>query len=185
MNRLRNRLILIFLAGVSGTFHFWPSDTQHKEAAFFSLLQFVAAFALILLTFLYVTATQANLEATKEQLADQNSPPKITITYNYVPGSDPFVMAFEVQAANPSVRATSLAVKSLQIGEFSAREMYFEVNQTRMGRITIQARDLMNVIVKATNFNPPGVPITIGSKTPAVLTFEDIFHGPLSVVVEV
>ena len=181
---MRNVLIVAFVAGIAGTIYFWVSD-RNSLTFFLSFLQFVAVFALIWLTFLYVAATHEYVKATHDQVADQNRPPKIAITYHYEPSIDPFVISFDVQAANPSIRATSLAVTSLRIGEFSARELYFEVNQTRMRRITIPARDLMNVLVKATNFNPPGIPIALGFKTPCVVNFEDVFHGSLSVTVEV
>jgi hypothetical protein len=175
-------LILIFVCGLGGSIFFWPSIRDERLSAFFSLLQFIAAFALILLTFLYVTTTKAILTATREQTADQNRAPRISVVAHWYPQTNPFVINFALEVANPSVRATSLRVHSVRIGEVLARSTYFEVNQRNEYQVTIPARDLVKVIVKADNFDPP-VPITIGFKTKTFLLFEDIFHGMLPPVV--
>jgi len=178
-------LALVFVAGIAGAYFFWPPNRDQWPTAFFSLLQFIAAFSLVLLTFLYVAATQSTLKTTQEQLADQNRAPKISVIRYHYPQADPFIVKFEIEIANPSVRATSLGVRSVQIGDVFAREIYFEVDQARKARINVPARDLANVIVRAENFNPP-VPITLGLKTRALLTFDEIFHGTLpSVITEV
>jgi hypothetical protein len=62
-------LALIFVGGIAGSYYFWPSDRGQEANAFFSVLQFLAAFGLIFLTSLYV-------KTAREQLADQNRPPK-------------------------------------------------------------------------------------------------------------
>lgn len=163
-------------AGLLGLWYFW-ADKNQRPAVFFSFLQSVATIALLLLTYLYVRATQ-------EQLADQNRPPKICITRYYYPETDPFTVNFQIEIANPSVRATSIGIKSIRMGGATAREAHFEIEQTRKERITIQARDLINVILKAQNFTPPG-PIMLGLKTKAILEFDDVFHGLLPVMIEV
>ena len=175
-------LVLLFVGGIAGTSHFWPSNEDQRSAAFFSALQFIAVFALIWLTFLYVTATLQLVETTQQQLSDQNRPPKISVIQYYFPQADPFSVTFEIEIANPSVRATSLRITSIQIGEVLARDVYFEVDQSRKAKITVPARDLANVIVKAENFDSR-VPIAIGSKTRTLLTFDEIFHGALSPVI--
>jgi len=178
-------LVLLFVGGIAGTHHFWPSNEDQRSAAFFSILQFIAVFALVWLTFLYVTATQQLVETTQQQLSDQNRPPKISVIQYHFPQADPFSVNFEIEIANPSVRATSLRIRSIQIGEAFARDIYFEVDQTRKVRTTVPARDLANVMVKAENFDSR-VPIALGFKTRTLLTFEEIFHGTLpSVIIEV
>jgi len=176
MKYVTTLLLLTFLGGIAGTYYYWPGNRDQQSTAFFSLLQFIAAFGLIFLTFLYVKAAQ-------EQLTDQNRAPRITITGYHYPQIDPFVLNFEIEVANPSVRATSLAIKEYSNRSNFCTSIYFEVSQARKTRITIPARDLVNVTVKATNFNPPGVPITLGSKTRTLLTFDEIFHGTLPAVV--
>jgi hypothetical protein len=90
----------------------------------------------------------------------------------------PFVGRFEIEIANPSVRATSVGVTSVKIGETVARLVYFELDQGNMTRVTIGARDLKTVVVKAENFDVP-TPITLGRKTKALITFTEVFHGVL------
>jgi hypothetical protein len=175
-------LVLLFVGGIVGTYHFWPSNEDQRSAAFFSVLQFIAVFALVWLTFLYVTATQQLVETTQQQLSDQNRPPKISVIQYHFPQADPFSVNFEIEIANPSVRATSLRIRSIQIGEVFAHDVYFEVDQSRKARITVPARDLANVIVKAGNFDCR-VPIALGSKTRTLLTFDEIFHGTLPFVI--
>jgi hypothetical protein len=184
MKILAYLLVVVFIAGLAGSFFFWPPIKDQRPAAFFSLLQFVAAFALVLLTFLYVTATQKSLTATNQQLADQNQAPHISVIQYYFSQVAPSVVNFEIEIANPSVRATSLGVKGVQIGEVLARFVCFELDQVRNNRVIVPARDLVNVVVKAENFNPP-VPIAVGLKTKTVLTFEEVFHGKLTVITEV
>jgi hypothetical protein len=92
-------------------------------------------------------------------------------------------VSFDVEIANPSVMATSISITSVKVGELLAREIYFEVSQARMLRVTVPARDLISTSVRATNFDPPGVPVEMGFKTPATLAFNDIFHGALPPVV--
>jgi len=180
MKLLAYVLIVVFLTGIVGAYCFWPSNKDQQPTALFSLLQYVAAFALILLTFLYVTATQDYLKATREQLADQNREPKITVITHHYPQTDPFIVNFEIEIANPSVRATSVTIKSVQIGPHLAADSCFEINQARRSRATIPARELASVALKAT-FD--SVPIELHTKQRTVLTFEDIFHGTLSPVI--
>lgn len=172
-------LLVLFLGGLAGTIYFWPSSRDQRIASFFSLLQFVAAFALVLLTFIYVRATQIYVEATHEQLKDQNREPQITVLRRWYPQIRPFVAEFVVEIANPSVRATSISIKSVQIGEDLARHAEFLQGQTATDRVTIPARDLLTFGVKAT-FD--GIPI-FGNKSQladtAILNFEDVFHGRL------
>jgi hypothetical protein len=175
-------LVLLFVGGVAGTYYFWPSNEDQRSAAFFSALQFIAVFALVWLTFLYVTATQQLVETTQRQLSDQNRPPKISVIQYHFPQADPFSVNFEIEIANPSIRATSLRIRSIQIGEVFARDVDFEVDQSRKARITVPARDLANVIVKAENFDAR-VPIELGFKTRTLLAFDEIFHGTLPPVV--
>jgi hypothetical protein len=173
-------LVLLFVGGIAGTYHFWPSNEDQRSAAFFSALQFIAVFALIWLTFLYVTATLQLVETTQQQLSDQNRPPKISVIQHYFPQADPFSVTFEIEIANPSVRATSVTIKSVQIGPHLAADSCFEINQARRSRATIPARELASVALQAT-FD--SVPIELHAKQRTVLTFEDIFHGTLSPVI--
>ncbi|MGD0792212.1 MAG: hypothetical protein ABR920_10615 [Terriglobales bacterium] len=88
-------LALIFLAGAVGTWFFWPHTRGEQSAAFFSALQFVASFALVFVTLLYVWFTSLYVKATQDMLADQNSPPKFAVTHHYYPQTgDPFVASF-------------------------------------------------------------------------------------------
>ena len=135
-------LIVVFIAGLAGSYFFWPSNKDQRPMAFFSLLQFVAAFAVVLLTFLYVTATQTILKATKQQLSDQNREPKISVISHYCPQVVPFSLNFQIEIANPSMRATSLSITSIQIGKVAAQDVYFEVDHGRTSRITVPARDI-------------------------------------------
>ncbi|MGA8212610.1 MAG: hypothetical protein WB799_03385 [Candidatus Sulfotelmatobacter sp.] len=178
-------LIAVFVAGLAGSYFFWPGDKSQRPTAFFSLLQFIAVFAVVLLTFLYVTATQTILDATRQQLADQNREPKISVISHYFPQADPFSVNFQIEIANPSVRATSLSIKSIQIGEVTAQDVYFEGDQGRTSRITVPARDVLRVLIKAQRFNPP-IPVELSRKTKTLLIFDEIFHGTLqSVITEV
>jgi magnesium-transporting ATPase (P-type) len=171
-------LLIVFLMGLVGTYYFWPHTGDHQSGAFFSFLQFLAAFALILLTFLYVVSTQRYVEQTQEVLSDQNRAPKISITRHYYPQTDPFIANFVVEIANPRVRATSVTIKKVQIGQENSTELHFEINQSSRDRATIQARDLIEVIVKA-RFDRIPILVTTSQERSAVLTFEDVFHGTL------
>ena len=109
---------------------------------------------------------------------NQNSPPKISVTNFYVTNVSPFVCRFEIEIVNPSIRATSLGVANIQIGKTTAGLAYFELDQGNMTRVTIPARDLRNVVVKAEKFDPP-IPIELGRKTKTSMTFTDVFNGVL------
>jgi len=177
-------LILLFVGSIVGTYHFWPSNKDQRSAAFFSLLQFIAAFALIVVTFLYVTATQQLVETTQQQLSDQNRPPKITVTRHWYPTTNPFVASFMMEIANPSVRATRVTIKAVRIGQEPAKEFCFEMtDRTTIDRVTIPARDLLYVMVKATFNGIPILHIDNQTEKAATLTFEDVFHGTLQPVV--
>jgi len=182
MNIVGVVLIALLAGGIAATLYFWPSNREAQSAAFFSLPQSVASFALIFLTFLYVAATQKYVPATQEQLADQNRAPKITVMQYYVPETDPFGWHFDVEIANPSVRSTSLGIKSLQRGDVFALDCFFEIDQTRKTRVTIPVRESKSVVVKARTFDVP-VPINLGFKTKTLLTFDEVFHGTLPAVI--
>ena len=172
-------LILLFVGGIVGTVYFWPSNQEQRSSAFFSLLQFLAALFLIVLTFMYVKATQHYVEATQQQVLDQNQAPKFTVT-RYWYQTQPFRANFAIEIANPSVRTTSVSIKAVRIGETQASELCFEVSQRQGDRATIPARDLINVIVIA-KFE--GIPIWNSSrqtKEVASFVFEDVFHGTLA-----
>jgi hypothetical protein len=179
MKLLALALILIFFGGLAGTYYFWPSEQGQRSAAFNSLLQFVAAFALIGLTFLYVTATMKYVQATQQQVDDQNRPPKFTVIRHYYPQTDPFTTSFVMEIANPSVRTTSVTIKAVHIGQESARELCFEIGGSNTERVTIAARDLTNVIVKATFDRIPIWDTGNQKKETAALVFEEVFHGSL------
>lgn len=177
-------LILLFVGSIAGTYHFWPSNEDQRSAAFFSLLQFIAAFALIVVTFLYVTATQQLVETTQQQLSDQNRPPKITVTRHWYPTTNPFVASFVMEIANPSVRATRVTIKAVRIRQEPATEFCFEMtDRTTIDRVTIPARDLLYVMVKATFQGIPILHIDNPTEKIAVLTFDDVFHGTLEPVI--
>jgi hypothetical protein len=158
-------LLLFVGAGAAGLCLFW-SDRSQRPTAFFSFLQFGATLALLFLTFLYVKATQ-------EQLVDQNRAPKFQVTYHSYPQATPFVVNFEILIANPSVRATSVSVKSVRIGQNQAMSACFTGMQLRT---LIPARDLVKATVEATF---ESIPISLHEKRKAVLVFEEIFHGTL------
>jgi hypothetical protein len=166
-------LTIIFVVAMAGACYFWPPGRDQRSNAFFSLLQFLAASGLILLTFLYVRAV-------RDQLATDNRPPVIVMTEHHFPDIDPFSLSLRIQIANPSSKATSVAITSVKIGQVIAREVHFEFGDRLTQRITVAARDLRNVTLRATNFDPPGIPIELGRKTDAVLVFNDVFHGDLS-----
>lgn len=185
MRVLRSVLILAFVTGTVGAIYFWVSNKDSRLTVFLSFLQFGAVFALIWLTFLYVAATHEYVEATREQLSDQNREPKILVISHYFPQANPFSVNFQIEIANPSVRATSLSITSIQIGEVAAQDVYFDVDQARTSRIIVPARDVLSVVIKAQRFNPP-IPVELGRKTKTLLIFDEIFHGTLpSVVTEV
>jgi hypothetical protein len=118
-------LVLLFVGGIAGTYYFWPSNGDQRSAAFFSVLQFIAVFALVWLTFLYVTATQQLVETTQQQLSDQNRPPKISVIQYHFPQADPFSVKFEIEIAKPSIRATSLRIKEhSNRGSFRTRRLF-------------------------------------------------------------
>jgi hypothetical protein len=80
---------------------------------------------------------------------------------------------FELLIANPSVRASSVAIKSVRIGQNQAADACFADMQPRM---TIPARDLVKTTVAAT-FD--SIPKALHDRKEAVLVFEEIFHGTL------
>jgi hypothetical protein len=166
-------LLVIFVAAMAGSWYWWPVSQDQQSNAFFSLLQFFAASGLILLTFLYV-------KAVRDQLANDNRPPRIVMTEYHYPNMNPFVLSLRIQIANPSARATSVAISSLKMAQITAREVHFEFDDKLTQRVTVSARDLRNVTVRAANFDSPGIPIELGRKTDAILVFNDIFHGDLS-----
>ncbi|MFZ0817269.1 MAG: hypothetical protein WAM78_17235 [Candidatus Sulfotelmatobacter sp.] len=183
MGVLRSVLILTFVADTAGTIYFWLSNKDSRLTVFLSFLQFVAVFALIWLTFLYVAATHEYVKATQEQLSDQNRPPSISVTRHWYPTTNPFVASFVMEIANPSVRATRVTIKAVLIGQEPATEFCFEMtDRTAIDRVTIPAKDLLYVMVKAT-FH--GIPILHDNqmKRVAALTFEDVFHGTLQPIV--
>lgn len=169
-------LILIFVVGIGGACYFWGSTEDEHRTAFFALLQFIAAFALILLTYFYVAATQQYVETARAQLADLNKPPKITVVADRLKWANSPAQFF-VEIANPSVRATSVAVKSVQVGHQSAQNVCFVQDQRECSRVTIPARDLIGVGIKMT-FQVSPVEIAVLHET-AILEFEDVFHGKL------
>ena len=166
-------LALILLAGVVGTWFFWPHTRGEQSVAFFSALQFVASFALIFVTLLYVWFTSLYVKATQDMVADQNSPPRFEVRYHTFPQTSPFVVNFQLEIANPGVRTTSVGIKSARIGQISTTNVCFEGMQTRT---TVPARDLVKVNVEAT-FD--SVPKVLGQSVEAVLVFDEIFHGLL------
>jgi len=97
MKLVASLLIVIFIVGLAGSYFFWPGDKNHRPMTFFSLLQFVAAFSVVLLTFLYVTATRTLLETTKQQLSDQNREPKISVISSFCSQVTPFSLNFQIE----------------------------------------------------------------------------------------
>jgi hypothetical protein len=61
--------------------------------------------------------------------------------------------------------------------------VHFDFEDRLTRRVTVSARDLRNVTVNATNFDPPGIPIAMDAKNNALLFFNDVFHGDLAPVV--
>ncbi len=180
MRVLISVLILTFVAGTVGTIYFWLSNKDSRLTVFLSFLQFVAVFALIWLTFLYVAATHEYVKATQEQLSDQNRPPRISVTRHWYPTTNPFVASFVMEIANPSVRATRVTIKAVRVGQEPATEFCFEMtDRTTIDRVTIPARDLLYVMVKATFHGIPILHIDNQTEKVAALMFENVFHGTL------
>jgi hypothetical protein len=186
MNRAASIIVMFLVAacGLSVLICFWPDQKAQQSQAVFSYLQFVAMLILALLTYWYVTATQQYVETTRQQLADQNMPPKISVTRHWYPTTNPFVASFVMEIANPSVRTTSVRIKAVRIRQEPATEFCFEMaDRTTIDRVTIPARDLLYVIVKATFQGIPILHIHNPTEKIAVLTFDDVFHGTLEPVI--
>lgn len=172
MKALAVALIVVFIAGIVGTYFFWPANKDQRATAFFSLLQFVAAFALVLLTFLYLATAQ-------KQLADQNRAPVINVTRHDYPQIAPFVMRLVVEMVNPSARTTSIGIKGVRVGQEDVVEFHFLLDQASRDKVTIPARDLLYVLVNATFDGIPIWSTQRQTKEVVTLTFEDVFHGRL------
>jgi hypothetical protein len=143
----------------------WPSDRNQQNQLFFAFLQFSATIILLIVTFLYVRVTQVQLE-------DQNRAPHIKVTYHTI-HQDPFRIHFELLIANPSVKATSIGIDSVQVGSNDAASVFFQGMKKRM---TIPARELakaqIDAIFDSTVISP-------GVRKQAVLIFDEIFRGTL------
>lgn len=137
MKLIATALIVIFVTGVAGTLHFWPSARDQQILAFFSILQFLATFALILLTYVYVNETRKYVATAQQQINEQNREPTIRVISHLYPTTTPFVASFEVEIANPSIRATSVTIKAVNIDQEVAKEVYFGVYQDRQKRLVI------------------------------------------------
>jgi hypothetical protein len=82
------------------------------------------------------------------------------------------------------VRTTSVRIKAVRIGQEPATELCFEMtDRTTIDRVTIPARDLLYVMVKATFQGIPILHIDSPTEKVAILTFDDVFHGTLEPVI--
>ncbi len=175
-------IALLALVGLAVLIIFWPGQKEQKSVAVFSYLQFCGTLALVLLTFIYVNATQRYVEVTQQQITEQNRQPKIRVISCFYPQVNPFVTSFEVEIANPSIKTTSIAIKEVNIDAQPAREIYFEVCERHEVRLAVPARDLLSVRVKA-DFGDSIPILWAGERKPiAALVFEDVYHGILEPV---
>lgn len=82
------------------------------------------------------------------------------------------------------MRTTSVRIKAVRIGQEPATELCFEMtDRTTIDRVTIPARDLLYVMVKATFQGIPILHIDSPTEKVAILTFDDVFHGTLEPVI--
>jgi hypothetical protein len=128
----------------------WPPMPSEQTLAVFTFLQFSGTVILILVTLLYARAAWALVES-------QNRVPEICVSEppilpNLPTSSDSeFSMDFEVIVVNPSIRAASVRVESVEINGTAARHATLVYDGKGMRRgVTVIGGGLVEAMVKAT-----------------------------------
>ncbi len=162
-------VVVLLVAVLVALCVYWPDGVRTQAIA--SFLQVIAALALVLLTAMYV-------EATNQLVKAQNRPPEIRVrSYTmHVQGSG-MLYQFLVAIANPSTRATSVSALDAEIEGTKAAVVCFAFGSRSCApSVTIPAGGLEEVTCDA-SFHE--VPLGPGDKGTAVIKFNDIFHGDL------
>ncbi len=161
---------IILLLGLAVLWYLWPEQKAQQSQAVFSYLQFAVTVPLVLLTYRYVVATNALVEA-------QNKLPAVSVIDRSEDVSDPeTTIDFLSTIGDRSVYGTSIHPDSVNVTGQRSRNVTFEGMKTHA---VVEAARVLNIRLDA-RFG--SVPVAPGIPWSVELTFSDVVRGQLPVV---